>query len=313
MSHPPLLSAQQVKTEARRLGFSGCGLAPAAPLEVARAATLRRWVAEGQHAGMDYIPRHLEMRLDPRKLVEGARTVVSVALNYYTEAPLSPQGYTLARYARGKDYHDVMRRKLRELMQALGLSEPTDGRPFCDTAPIDERYWAARCGLGWCGRNGQLILPGAGSYFFLGELVLTRAADAYDAPLPSHCGTCRRCLDACPARALNGDGTLDARRCLSYLTIEHRGDLPAHTGTLMHDSIYGCDRCAEVCPWNRFARPTEEADFAPTEDLQQMTADDWRNLTVERYRQLFKGSAVKRAKYEGLLRNIHALNEEMSS
>lgn len=313
MHNPEILSAQQVKAEAARLGFAACGLAPAEPLPAAHADRLRRWLAEGRNGDMAYLANHLDKRLDPRLLVEGAATIVSVALNYFTDDTLSADGYAFARYALGRDYHDVVREKLRALMAALNLEEYRDGRPFCDTAPVDERYWAVRCGLGWTGRSGQLIIPGAGTYFFLGELILCRPADAYDSPTASRCGTCRRCLDACPTGALLGDGTLDARRCLSYLTIEHRGDLPAGTGADMGGCVYGCDRCAEACPWNRFARPTAEAAFRPSDALRRMTAADWQRLTVDDYRALFKGSAVKRAKYEGLLRNIKALSRGGSS
>lgn len=304
-----MLSAALVKETAACLGFTACGLAPATRVAPFHEERLRTWLSEGRHGEMDYLARNLDVRLDPRRLVEGAQTVVAVALNYFPESPLSPDGYRLARYAYGKDYHDVVRWKLRELMQALALAEPTDGRPFCDTAPIDERYWAWRCGLGWIGKSTQLIVPQAGTYFFLGELVLTHAADAYDAPMASRCGACTRCLDACPTQALSADDGLDARRCLSYLTIEHRGALPAGIGEKMNDCIYGCDRCAEACPYNRFARPTEVPEFQPNAALCAMTQDDWSRLTVEQYRLLFKGSAVKRAKYEGLVRNVQAVRE----
>lgn len=302
-----ILSSDTVKAEAARLGFSACGLAPAAPLPEAAAAHYRRWLEAGCQADMSYLANNLEKRLNPQLLVEGAKTVVSLAMNYYTDETLSPDGYAFARYARGRDYHDLMRERLRSLMSALSLEEHIDGRPFCDTAPVDERYWAVRCGLGWQGRSGQLIIPQAGTYFFLGELILCREADAYDSPMPSRCGNCRRCLDACPTGALLGDGTLDARRCLSYLTIEHRGDLPEQTGAEMGQCVYGCDRCAEACPWNRFAKVTQEDDLHPSEALRKMTANDWANLTVEQYQRLFKGSAVKRAKYVGLCRNIEAV------
>lgn len=296
-----------IKAEARRLGFSACGLAPAGPVSAERGARIRKWLAAGRHGTMDYLARNVEKRLDPRQVFEGARTVVSVALNYYPAVSVgTAEGYTLARYAYGRDYHDVVRERLRALMAALGLQEFADGRVFCDTAPIDERYWAVQAGLGWQGRNCQLIVPGAGSYFFLGELLLRHEADAYDRPLPPRCGTCRRCLEACPAAALSADG-IDARRCLSYLTIEHRGPLPAAAGMQMGRCIYGCDRCAEVCPWNRFASPSDETAFRPSAALCDMSAADWQTLTVERYRALFKGSAVKRTKFEGLVRNIRAV------
>lgn len=297
-----ILSSLQVKTEAARLGFSACGLAPAAPLPKERAAALHRWLAAGMHGEMSYLERHAALRLDPTLLVPGARTVVSVALNYYPAATPPEGGFRLARYALGLDYHDVMRRRLRALLTAIGAE--SDGRPCCDTTPVDEHYWAVRCGLGWQGRNGQLIIPGAGSYFFLGELLLTLPADRYDEPSAPRCGTCSRCVKACPGGALNGDGTMDARRCLSYLTIEQRGPLPSGTGRLMGRCFYGCDRCSETCPWNRFARPTDVEAFAPRPGLLDMTDEAWLRLSPEEYRTLFKGSAVKRAKYEGLMRNI---------
>lgn len=309
----PLLSAAAIKAAAAAEGFSACGISPAAPMDAGHAERLRRWVASGHHAQMDYLVRHMALRLDPRLLSEGAQAIVSVALNYYNEWPTAtPEAgrYAFARYARGRDYHDVVRERLEAMMRRLGLVPHTDGRACCDTAPLDERYWAARSGLGWCGRNGQLIIPGAGSYFFLGELILNRPVDAYDRPIAPRCGTCRRCLDACPTAALAGDGTLDARRCLSYLTIEHRGDLPRGTAPAMGGCIYGCDRCAEACPWNSHARPTAVPDFHPSPALAAMTPAAWQALTIDDYRRLFKGSAVKRAKYEGLLRNIRAVGSD---
>lgn len=310
MGKTDFLQSDIVKAEAQRLGFSACGLAAAAPVSEERAVAIRRWLAQGKHADMDYLVRNLDKRLDPRLLVDGARTVVSLAVNYYTADSLSPHGYRFARYALGRDYHDVVKEMLRKLMHSLGLNEPADGRPFVDTAPIDERYWAMQAGLGWQGRSGQLIIPRAGTYFFLGELVLTLPADRYDLPFAGRCGSCRRCVDACPAHALPGDGTVDARRCLSYLTIENRGELPPGTGAKMGGCVYGCDRCSEACPWNKFARPTAIDAFRPSPALRSMTADAWRDLSVDDYRRLFKGSAVKRAKYAGLVRNIAAVAGE---
>ena len=186
-------------------------------------------------------------------------------------------------------------------------------RVFTDTAPVDERYWAWKSGLGWIGKNSQLIIPGAGSYFFLGELFLTLPADVYDQPVENRCGPCTKCLRACPAQCLSERG-LDARKCLSYLTIEYRGDtLPEGTGEQMGEMFYGCDRCGDVCPWNRLARPTNIEAFQPSPALLAMTWEDWRQLTIEEYRTLFKGSAVKRAKYEGLKRNIEAIDPNLKS
>lgn len=225
----------------------------------------------------------------------------------------------LARYARGKDYHDEMKARLFQLLGNIrqhlidnghtAAAEQLEGsRVFTDTAPVDERYWAWRSGLGWIGKNSQLIIPGAGSYFFLGELFLTLPADAFDSPVENRCGTCTKCLRACPAQCLSERG-LDARKCLSYLTIEYRGEeLPEGTGEKMGEMFYGCDRCGDVCPWNRLARPTNIEAFQPSPALLAMTWEDWRHLTLEQYRTLFKGSAVKRAKYEGLTRNIKAIS-----
>lgn len=330
-----MISAEIVKQCAAELGFSACGLTPAAPISVERQTEYRAWLAEGCHADMDYLARNMDKRFDPRLLVEGARTIVSVAVNYYPgnweevmknfgftddngkteDNDYTPNAWKLARYAYGTDYHEVVKDMLRQLLAALGLQEGVDGRCFADTAPVDEKYWAVQCGLGWRGRNSQLIIPGAGSYFFLGELILTQEADRYDRPAPNRCGLhCGACLAACPTKALRGDGTLDARRCLSYLTIEHRGPIPAEVADKLSPCIYGCDRCAEVCPWNRsYATPTTIEALQPRRALLAMTPQGWRKLTVEQYRQLFRKSAVKRAKFEGLTRNIRAVDAHIIS
>ena len=323
------ISSTFIKHEALRLGFHACGMARAEAVSSVRQAEYSRWLADGCHAGMDYLANHVEKKADPRLLVEGARTVVSLAVNYYSLLPgeevknvdeggkpalsIGEKGnnvWHIGRYALGTDYHEVVKRMLRQLMLAIGLEEGVDGRCFVDTAPVDEKYWAVQCGLGWRGKNCQLIQPHAGSYFFLGELILTCDVDEYDSPMALHCGSCCKCLEACPAGALKGDGTMDARKCLSYLTIEHRGPLPDGTGRLMGNCFYGCERCAAVCPWNsRFASSTPIEDLKPRAAILEMTPDDWRHLTVEQYQQLFRKSAVKRAKYEGLVRNIQALDE----
>lgn len=315
---PTTLSSDFIKAEALRLGFFACGLSAAAPIDKQRAQRRERWVAEGCHAEMSYLERNEDKRRDPRLLVEGAQTVVSVALNYYTFVPDTEHGgerhIPIARYARGRDYHDVMKQRLHALLHILAekYGEPSlaGSRAFVDTAPIDERHWAWRSGLGWIGKNTQLIIPGAGSYFFLGELLLTLPADNYDSPIKNRCGTCRRCLTSCPTQALSEENGLDARRCLSYLTIEYRGEnLPEGTGRKMGNTFYGCDRCSDCCPWNKWAHPTAETDFQPSQALLNMTFEDWKKLTIEEYRKLFKGSAVKRAKFEGLTRNIRTLAE----
>ncbi len=308
------LDSRRVKELAREEGFSACGLAQAAPVSAERAAELRAWLAAGQNGTMDYLARNVEKRLDPRLLLDGARTVVSLAVNYSPSDGIGGAGTRIARYACGTDYHDVVKNMLRRLLTRLGLDEGTDTRAFVDTAPIDEKYWAQQCGLGWRGRNCQLVIPGAGSFFFLGELLTVHPADKYDTPAVSRCGTCRACLDACPSGALAGDGTMDARRCLSYLTIECREPLPPGTGEKMGGCFYGCDRCAEACPWNRrFARRTAVGELLPRPALVEMGDEDWRHLTQAEYTELFRKSAVKRAKYAGLTRNISAWAEANAS
>lgn len=307
MTAEKVLSYNRIKEKAREAGFHACGVSPAGPVSEQRQREWRERIEEHRFGQMHYLYENTEKRLNPALLVEGAKTVVSVALNY--NPGNLPQGWHLARYAYSTDYHLVVKDKLRHLMAALGLTENVDGRCFVDTAPVDEKYWAERGGIGWRGRNTQLIIPGMGSYFFLGELVLTVAVDKYDERAKKRCGTCRACIDACPAKALRGNGTMDAERCLSYLTIEHKGELPECTSREMGNCFYGCDRCAEACPWNkRFAHATPCEDLKPREALLQMQPEDWRQLTVEQYRALFTKSAVKRAKYEGLMRNIHALS-----
>ncbi len=308
MTDEKILSSKLIKEKAREVGFHACGISPAGPVSEERQREWRDRIAEHRFGQMHYLYENTEKRLNPTLLVEGAKTVVSVALNY--NPGNLPQGWHLARYAYSTDYHLVVKDKLRQMMAALGLTEHVDGRCFVDTAPVDEKYWAERGGIGWRGRNTQLIIPGMGSYFFLGELVLTLKADAYDDGAKNRCGTCCACLDACPAKALRGNGTMDTQRCLSYLTIEHKGELPADVSQKMGDCFYGCDRCAEVCPWNkRFASATNCDTLQPREDLLQMRPDDWQQLTIEQYRTLFTKSAVKRAKYEGLMRNIQALSQ----
>ena len=293
------------------LGFSACGIAPAEDVDPSTQALFRRWIVGGSHADMSYMANHIDKRLDPRLLMPEVRSIICVALNYAPQRRIPEGEPQLAVYAYGHDYHDVMKEKLHLLAARIGVSTY---RAFCDTAPILERHWAVRAGLGWIGRNHLLIVPHGGSLFFLGELFVDFECD-YDAPLPTRCGNCRRCVDACPTQALSmsddGTTTFDARLCLSYLTIENRGPLPEGTGEKMGHCLYGCDRCQEACPWNRYAQPTDEPLLQPSPELLGMTAARWNALSEEEYRRLFKGSAVKRAKYEGLMRNVkEMLNEE---
>lgn len=299
-----------IKAEARSLGFFACGMAKAEAVDDETARRVRQWLDSGGNAGMAYMANYTDKRLDPRLLMDGVKSIVSLALNY-APANRIPEGeYQLAAYAYGQDYHEVMKQKLRLLAEsAMTQVEGLACRGFCDTAPVLERYWAVRAGLGWTGRNHQLIIPNAGSMFFLGELFLDVELE-YDSPMANRCGHCHACIDACPTKALSADGEgFRADRCLSYLTIENRDAIPPEAAHAMHGTIYGCDRCQQACPWNRFASPTNEPGLQPKEELLNMKKDDWHSLTVEDYRRLFKGSAVKRAKYEGLMRNIRAAED----
>ena len=302
---------EKIKAEAKGLGFFACGIAKAEAVDSGTADGYRRWIADGGHASMHYLADNIDKRLDPRLLMPGVKSIVCVALSYSPAKTIPADQYQIAYYAYGKDYHDVMKQKLHALASACGI---TTYRAFCDTAPVLERYWAQRAGLGWIGRNHQLIIPHAGSMFFLGELFVTDTLH-YDSPTPNRCGRCHACLDACPTSSIiSNQSSFISSRCLSYLTIEHRGPIPhssldSHSSFfILHSSfknIYGCDICQLACPWNRFAVPTTEPAFQPSEALLSMTKEKWHNLTEEQYRILFKGSAVKRAKYSGLMRNIN--------
>ena len=311
---------EKIKAEARSLGFFACRMAQAEAVDGETAEDYRRWIANGHHATMQYLADNIGKRLDPRLLMEGVKSIVCVALSYTPAKRIPKDQYQIASYAYGKDYHDVMKEKLHALASACGI---TTYRAFCDTAPVLERYWAQRAGLGWIGRNRQLIIPHAGSMFFLGELFITEVLE-YDTPARNRCGRCHACIDACPTQALISDVTLqnpkssllNSNRCLSYLTIEHRGPIQNSSSIIFRirsttrpifSSIYGCDRCQEACPWNRFSVPATEPAFQPSPALLGMTKEAWHNLTIEQYRALFRGSAVKRAKYEGLMRNINMM------
>lgn len=302
--------SQYIKAEALRLGFGTCGIAHADKVDAASQKTLQEWLMQGKQAGMAYMASHIDKRLDPRLLMEGAQSVICVALNYYPPIALKKEQYQFAWYAYGKDYHDIMKEKLHALLSGICQQSPgINGKAFCDTAPLWERYWAWKAGLGWIGKNTQLIIPQAGSTFFLGEILLDTTL-CYDTPLPNRCGNCSKCLEICPTHALEAPYRLNAGRCLSYLTIEHRGEIPEDAAEQMGNCVYGCDRCQQGCPWNRFVRPTAEPKLQASEAFLRMMPEEWNTLSIERYRELFKGSAVKRAKYEGLMRNIRALRKK---
>ena len=298
-----------IRAEALRLGFSACGFAKAEPVSDEMAQKLDYWVNNGYHANMAYMERNRHLRLDPTQLVPGCRTLIVVALNYYPQQRIPQEEYQIAYYAYGADYHRVVKDKLHQLLAYIKTLMPeVQGRAFCDTAPLLERYWAVKAGLGFIGLNRTLIIPGKGSYCFLGVLAIDIDLQAEHHNMPISCGNCKRCLIACPTKALTADG-IDCRRCLSYLTIEHRGEIPDEYAKKMGNRIYGCDTCQRVCPHNRNAEPAHEPAFALPNEVAALSRDDWHQLSPDRYKELFKNSAIERAGYEGLSRNIKALNK----
>lgn len=309
----------ELKAEALRLGFFGCGIARAGAVDNTTKNNFGQWLEAGLQANMGYMAGQQDKRLDPRLLMKGLKSIVCVAMNYAPAQHIPEHEWQLATYAYGEDYHGIVKNKLRALAHQFQFKEVMQHedqdnddhdvhyRVFCDTAPILERYWAAQAGLGWIGRNHQLIIPKAGSMFFLGELFLDIDLE-YDSPQSNRCGTCHACIEACPTCALSPDGPLDANRCLSYQTIENRYDISPPTIEKMGNTIYGCDKCLEACPWNRFAQPNDLPELQPKPELLQMTKTKWMNLSIDDYQKLFKRSAVKRAKYDGLMRNIRAIS-----
>ena len=307
---------ERIRAEAQQLGFTSIGFARATRLD-READRLEAWLGKGYHGEMGYMANHFEERVDPRRLVEGAKTVISLAFNYHNpDRPTDPDPNTprIATYAYGEDYHHVLKAKLRTLLAFIRAEAPApdevEGRCFVDSAPLLERDWAARAGLGWNGKNTLLIHPRRGSYYFLAELVLNLEVDTYDSPLRDHCGTCTRCIDACPTQAISPTGyVLDATRCISYLTIELRDALPTEFAGKMEHWAFGCDICQDVCPWNRFAHRHTEPALEPHPDLLDLTARDWDDLTDEVFRRVFRRSAVRRTKFVGLKRNLDFLKK----
>ncbi len=299
-----------IKQEAKHLGFSFVGIARAEHMDE-EARRLEEWLNRGMHGQMHYMANHFDKRVDPRKLVEGARSVVSLMYNYYTDAEQEdPEAPKISKYAYGKDYHFVLKRKLKELLKVIRdrIGE-VNGRVFVDSAPVLERDWAKRSGVGWTGKNTLLINPKAGSYFFLAELIIDLEL-AYDGPMKDYCGSCRRCIDACPTDAISPEGyLLDAGKCISYFTIELKEALPEEYRDKFENWMFGCDICQRVCPWNRFSQPHDEPEFEPHPDLLKMSKKEWEELTEETFREVFRQSAVKRTKYEGLKRNIRFVSQ----
>lgn len=294
---------QTIKAKAAELGFLACGVAKAGFL-AAEAPLLEQWLAQGRHGSMGYMADHFDLRLDPTKLVPGAKSVISLAYNYHTPSrQLDPDAPKISTYAYGRDYHKVLRKRLKPLMAFIKerFGDVTM-RAFVDSAPVMEKAWARRSGVGWIGKHTNILRKGQGSWFFLCEIILDLELEP-DAPATDHCGTCRRCVDACPTQAITPYG-VDGSRCISYLTIELKDAIPLEFEQKMDGWAFGCDICQRVCPWNRFAEPHKEPEFQPSPELLGMNADEWHGMTEIVFDWIFEGSAVKRTKYTGLKRNL---------
>ncbi|REE05932.1 tRNA epoxyqueuosine(34) reductase QueG [Marinoscillum furvescens] len=292
-----------VKKIASELGFSFCGIGKAEFLEE-EAPKLEEWLKRGYQGKMGYLENHFDKRLDPTKLVPGAKSVVSLLYNYYPEPDHNKDSsYKIAKYAYGKDYHFVIKDKLKEFMQSLQEEVgAVEGRVFVDSAPVHERAWAAKSGLGWVGKNSLLLNRNLGSFFFIAELIIDLELEP-DPPTKDYCGTCTACMDACPTDAIPEPYVVDGSRCISYLTIELKDEIPAEFKDKMEGWAFGCDICQDVCPWNRFAKPHHEPAFT-SQGWEDFSKQDWEEMTEEVFRRVFKKSPVKRTKYTGLKRNI---------
>lgn len=297
-------SAQLIKSISRELGFSFCCIARAEFLKE-EAPRLEEWLKRGYQGKMSYLENYFDQRLDPRLLVPGAKSVVTLVYNYFPEKDLARnRSYKIAKYAYGEDYHFVVKDKLHELLSRVReKTGDINGRAFVDSAPVMERAWAAKSGVGWMGKNSLLLNKEMGSFFFLAELIVDLELEA-DGPVKDYCGTCTACMDACPTDAIPQPYVVDGSKCISYFTIELKEELPTDVKGQFQDWIFGCDICQDVCPWNRFSKPHQEPRFTPHSHLGDMTKSDWREITQETFDKLFRKSAVKRTKWKGLQRNV---------
>ena len=294
-----------IKKTAKDLGFLNCGISNAEFLEE-EAPRLEKWLKQGFHGEMGYMENYFDKRLDPTLLVPGAKSVVSLLFNYFPEKNQRTDSFKIAKYAYGKDYHYVLKDKLKEFLKIIHAEiGEVDGRVFVDSAPVLEKAWAAKSGLGWIGKNANLLTKQLGSFYFICELILDLELQA-DAPTTDHCGKCTACIDACPTQAIESPKVVNGSKCISYATIELKNEIPSYFHQKMEDWMFGCDICQDVCPWNRFAKPHNEPLFEPNEKILNNSKNEWKELTQELFNEIFKKSAVKRTKYAGLMRNIAA-------
>nr|WP_035900180.1 tRNA epoxyqueuosine(34) reductase QueG [Leeuwenhoekiella sp. MAR_2009_132] len=300
---------QLIKTEAQRLGFMSCGISKAEFLEQ-EAPRLERWLKKNMHGEMGYMENHFDKRLDPTLLVPGAKSVVSLLLNYYPEAHQRKDSYKVSKYAYGTDYHFVIKDKLKELLNYITKEiGAVDGRAFVDSAPVLDKAWAAKSGLGWIGKHSNLLTKQVGSFYFIAELIIDLDLE-YDTPVTDHCGSCTACIDACPTQAIVDAHVVDGSKCISYFTIELKNEIPSYAQDKMDEWMFGCDICQDVCPWNRFSKPHNQPLFSSNQAILDYSRNEWEELTQDLFSEIFRKSPVKRTKYAGLMRNIKFIKPE---
>nr|WP_156033219.1 tRNA epoxyqueuosine(34) reductase QueG [Sediminibacter sp. Hel_I_10] len=300
--------SQLIKSEAKRLGFLSCGISQAQFLEE-EAPRLEKWLKNNAHGEMHYMENHFDKRLDPTKLVEGSKSVISLLLNYFPQETQNQNTFKLSKYAYGTDYHFVIKDKLKSLLNVIQeeIGE-VHGRAFVDSAPVLDKAWAAKSGLGWIGKHSNLLTQQVGSFYFIAELIIDLELE-YDHAVTDHCGTCTKCIDACPTQAITEPYVVDGSKCISYFTIELKENIPSEFKGQFDDWMFGCDICQDVCPWNRFSKPHSEPLFNPHPEVLSMTKKDWEEITKDTFNKVFQKSAVKRTKFEGLKRNIQFLKD----
>ena len=294
---------QIIKAESKRLGFLSCGISKAEFLEL-EAPRLENWLNQNMQGQMSYMENYFDKRLNPTLLVDGAKSVISLLLNYYPAELQSQDSYKISKYAYGQDYHHVIKEKLTELLHFIQTEiGEVSGRAFVDSAPVLDKAWAAKSGLGWIGKNSNLITQKVGSFYFIAELIIDLELE-YDSPTTDHCGSCTACLDACPTEAIVAPYVVDGSKCISYFTIELKDNLPQEMKGKFDDWMFGCDVCQDVCPWNRFSKPHNEPLFQTTPEILSYSKSDWEEITNDTFQKVFKNSALKRTKYEGIKKNI---------
>lgn len=299
---------QLIKAESKRLGFLSCGISKAGFLEE-EAPRLENWLNQNMNGQMSYMENHFDKRLNPTLLVDGAKSVISILLNYYPAELQNQDAYKVSKYAYGQDYHSVIKEKLNELLHFIQTEiGEVSGRAFVDSAPVLDKAWAAKSGLGWMGKNSNLITQKVGSFYFIAELIIDLELE-YDTPTTDHCGSCTACIDACPTEAIVAPYVVDGSKCISYFTIELKDNLPQEMKGKFDDWIFGCDVCQDVCPWNKFSKPHNEPLFQTAPEILSYSKSDWEEITNDTFQKVFKNSALKRTKYVGLLRNINFSKE----